>query len=68
MRLVSSFGLIGTGAFAAGMFYSKYSFEPGFESWLLFAVSAATAAIGLVDLLIVASRNHRGQIWVRSSR
>jgi hypothetical protein len=68
MRLLGSFGLIGVGAFAAGVFYSKSSFDPHIDSWLFFAASTGIAVFGLGDLLLVAMRNRRQPVWARSSR
>lgn len=66
MRLLPSFGLIGAGAFAAGIYFSKAGVDSQIDNWLIFAVSLAVAFSGLADLVAVAFRGHRPQ-WVKSS-
>ena len=58
MRMIRSFALIGAGAFAAGMCYSKSSFDDGGDNRLVFALSLAIAVAGLFDLIALAVKGH----------
>jgi hypothetical protein len=65
MRLIRSFGLIGAGAFAAGIFYSKAGYDRGIDNRLIFAASLAIAIAGLVDLVAIALRSRHQQLWLK---
>jgi hypothetical protein len=65
MRLIRSFGLIGAGAFAAGIFYSRSSYDHGIDNWLIFAASMAIAVAGLFDLVALALRGHHQPVCLK---
>lgn len=66
MRLTRSFGLIGAGAFAAGVFYSRTAFDHRFAAWALVAAALAVAVAGFVDLVAFALRSQT-PVWVKPS-
>ena len=61
MRFLASLGLIGAGAFASGMFYSRASFDHRIDNWAILAALLAVAFAGVVDLLVVALRRSRAE-------
>jgi hypothetical protein len=65
MRVFRSFGLIGVGAFAAGIFYSRSSYDHGLDNWLIFAVAIAIAVAGLFDLIALALRGRHQPLWLK---
>jgi hypothetical protein len=68
MRLIRSFGLIGVGAFAAGIFYSRARLEDGSGNWLLVAVSLAIAVGGLIDLIAHGWKKRRRPLSLEASQ
>jgi len=65
MRIVRPFAIIGVGAFAAGIFYSKAGYDHGIESWLFFGASIVVAIAGLCDLVALALRSRHRPLWLK---
>ena len=63
MRMIRSFLIIGIGAFAAGIFYSKSGYDHGTDHWLFFGASIVVAVAGLCDLATLALRSRRQPLW-----
>jgi hypothetical protein len=68
MHFIRPFVLIGVGAFAAGIFYSKSSFDHGIDNWLVFAISLAIAFAGLFDSIALGAKSRRQPQWLKQSR
>jgi hypothetical protein len=62
MRFLTSFTLIGAGAFAAGVFYSQSSYDNQGDHWLFFAASTAASIAGLIDSVALALRSQRPRL------
>ncbi len=65
MRIIRSFLIIGIGAFAAGIFYSKAGYDHGIQHWLFFGAAIVVAVAGLIDLAALALRSRRQPLCLK---